>query len=77
MSPRTVNEARAAIVCDLDRYWGEEHERLMELLDDLQRAHAHELAERIRAHDWPTGCASGCCVAEPDDAADLIDPYTD
>ncbi len=76
MSPRTVNEARAAIVCDLDRYWGEEHERLMELLDDLQRAHAHELAEKIRAEadeldGWPD------TQHAMRKGADLIDPYTD
>jgi hypothetical protein len=46
-----------------------------ELLDQVLNEHAHELAEKIRNHDWDEGCAGvGCCADTPDMAADLIDP---
>ncbi|OKI19289.1 hypothetical protein [Streptomyces sp. CB03911] len=59
----------------MDRWYGEEYDRLSEMLDDLQRAHAHELAEKIRAEITRTsrpGYPSGSAWQ----AADLIDPYT-
>ena len=72
MSPRTVAEERAEIHADLDRWYDDDYDRLSELLDDLLRAHAHELAERIRAQ---RGALNG--AEWHDVAADLIDPYTD
>ncbi|MFD8595394.1 hypothetical protein ACFV1L_10370 [Kitasatospora sp. NPDC059646] len=60
MTPRSVEEARAWIHNHLDCWYGEEYARLTELLDDLLRAHAHELTEKLRH----------CSFA----AADLIDP---
>ncbi|MEU3986096.1 hypothetical protein AB0F77_39570 [Streptomyces sp. NPDC026672] len=72
--PRTVDEERASIHMDLGRMY-EGYDELSELLDDLLRAHAHELAEKIRAHTWSAGCTGvGCCADTPDMAADLIDP---
>jgi hypothetical protein len=36
---------------------------------------AHELAEKIRKHDWEYACGQGCCPGDgPEEAADLIDP---
>lgn len=40
-----------------------------EALLEVQREHAHKLAEKIRAH---CPCAPGCCSCGT--AADLIDP---
>ncbi|MFI6444696.1 hypothetical protein [Kitasatospora sp. NPDC050543] len=58
MTRRTVAEERASIHGDLDRWYGAEYDSLSELLDDLLQAHAHELAEKIRAEadeldGWP------------------------
>jgi hypothetical protein len=49
MSARSVDEERASIHMALDRMY-EGYDEMSELLDDLLRAHAHELAEQIRAH---------------------------
>jgi hypothetical protein len=66
---RTVEEERASIHGDLDRWYGEEYDRLSELLDDLLQAHAHELAEKIRAEadewdGWPDSQATMRAVAD-------------
>ncbi|MFD8315913.1 hypothetical protein [Kitasatospora purpeofusca] len=66
---RSVAAVRAEIHADLDRWHGEEYDRLTEMLDDLLQAHAHELAERIRTH---------ADTVDPylyaSSAADFIDP---
>ncbi|MFD0276191.1 hypothetical protein ACFVHB_20120 [Kitasatospora sp. NPDC127111] len=67
---RSVEAVRAEIHGDLDRWFGEEYDRLAEMLDDLLQAHAHELAEKIRAN-----CnGHGADLPDAEDAADLIDP---
>lgn len=67
---QSVEAVRAEIHEDLDRWWGEEYDRLKELLDDLLRAHAHELAEKIRAN-----CnLQGADLPDAEAAADFIDP---
>jgi hypothetical protein len=54
---RSVEAERASIHTALDRLYEGEAE-LSELLDDLLAAHAHELAEKIRAENrrvlWAT-----------------------
>jgi hypothetical protein len=72
MSARTVAEERASIHMALDQMY-EGYDELSELLDDLLRAHAHELAEEIRQR-----VSDGrFCVSQVDGAwesANLIDP---
>lgn len=50
-----------------------DEERANSLLDAYRAEILHEAADTIRNHDWPLCCA---CPgdADPDDAADLIDP---
>jgi hypothetical protein len=69
MRRRTVAEERASIHGDLDRWYGEEYDSLSEMLDALLRAHAHELAEKIRTHRGALNRAEW-----PDVAAALITP---
>ncbi|MFJ9694924.1 hypothetical protein [Kitasatospora sp. NPDC101183] len=66
---RSVEAVRAEIHEDLDRWWGEEYDRLKEMLDDLLHAHAHELAEKIRGY---ADTVDPCLYANV--AADFIDP---
>lgn len=47
MNPRTVAQERASIHQECDRFY-EGYDELSELLDDLLRAHARELAEEGR-----------------------------
>ncbi|MFI8084344.1 hypothetical protein ACIF6L_26520 [Kitasatospora sp. NPDC086009] len=74
---RTVAAVRAEIHADLDRWHGEEYDRLAEMLDDLLHAHAHELAERVRrvldsgeGRDWDWWDSATI----PASIADYIDP---
>lgn len=46
---RSVEEERASLHTAMSRMY-EDYDELSELLDDLLRAHAHELAEQIRTH---------------------------
>lgn len=74
---RTVADERASIHGDLDRWHGEEYDRLKEMLDDLLTAHAHELAEQIREagrkHSDPHGpYRTAAQMAKH--FSDLIDP---
>ncbi|KUF18851.1 hypothetical protein [Streptomyces silvensis] len=75
MKPRTVEEERASIHLELDRMY-EGYDGLSEMLDDLLRAHAHELAEKIRAicHGAYDPGAPGVDQVGGMVAADLIDP---
>ncbi|GAB7187131.1 hypothetical protein ATKI12_6962 [Kitasatospora sp. Ki12] len=67
---RSVEAVRAEIHGDLDRWWGEEYDRLAEKLDELLSAHAHELVEKIRAN-----CnGQGVDLPDAEDAANFIDP---
>ncbi|WLW38537.1 hypothetical protein [Streptomyces phage Vanseggelen] len=54
--PTTV-EAKANIHEDLDRWHGEEYDRLAELLDDLVKGVRRDVAKEIREHqlDDPMG----------------------
>lgn len=40
---------------------------------EVMRQYAHELAEKIRAHEWRECCGAGCSDLAPA-GADLIDP---
>lgn len=72
MTVRTVAQERASIHQEVDRFY-EGYDELSDLLDDLLRAHAHELAETIRnserLRDYTDDHMRDC-----NEAADEIDP---
>lgn len=72
MNARTVEQERASIHMELGRMY-EGHDELSELLDDLLRAHARELAARIRELK-ATLVGKSAWSEGVDEAADEIDP---